>query len=106
MELVKLRPFVVQRVLKAIQTVLVPRDIFGRTRSEDGTQVGTTGLESKQCARISCRHVPDGRPVVKKWEPVRRDYDYYCYAETAIVRNIQVDLGNIGRFLDHVGSRF
>jgi hypothetical protein len=42
-------------------------NLCGRTRSvEDGTQVGATSFELQQCARISGRHVSDGRP--KKWK--------------------------------------
>jgi hypothetical protein len=58
---------------------------------EDGTQVSATGLESKQYARIPVLHVRDGDRLVKKWKNQCDNTE----ASTAIVRNIQVDLGNI-----------
>jgi hypothetical protein len=107
MELVKLRPLV-QRPPKnsrSRQQYWCHGDICGRTRSvEDGTQV-TTGLERSNVQEYLAVMSQMADRLVKKWED--QCDETTTTTATGIVRNIQVDLGNItADCFQHVGSRF
>jgi hypothetical protein len=76
-------------------TVLVPRDISGRTRSvEDGNKLVRPALNRSNVQEYLAVMSQIDR-LVKKWEDqCTRLRLLLTTATTGIVRNIQVDLGN------------